>query len=64
MIIDGLYGYIFNKTTDTFTKITDEDFPVPSDLTFQDGYFIITEKDTAKFWISGVNNGLTWDSPR
>ena len=62
MIIDGLYGYIFNKTTDTFTKITDEDFPVPSDLTFQDGYFIITEKDTAKFWISGVNNGLTWDS--
>lgn len=62
MIIDGLYGYIFNKTTDTFTKITDVDFPIPSDLTFQDGYFIITEADSAKFWISGLNNGLTWGS--
>lgn len=60
MLIDGLYGYVFNKTTDTFSKITDVDFPVPSDLTFQDGYFIVTEKDTAKFWISAINNGLSW----
>jgi hypothetical protein len=62
MITDGSFGYIFNKTTDTFTKITDVDFPVPSDLTFQDGYFIVTEKDSSKFWISAINNGLIWDA--
>lgn len=62
MIIDDLYGYIFNKTTNVLTQITDADFPTPSDLTFQDGYFIVTEKDTAKFWISGLNNGTSWGS--
>ena len=62
MIIDDLYGYIFNKTTNSLTKITDVDFPVPSDLTFQDGYFIITEAETSKFWISGLNDGTSWGS--
>lgn len=60
MVIDGTYGYIFNKTTNTFTQITDSDFPTPSDLTFQDGYFIVTEANSAKFWISALNDGTTW----
>lgn len=62
MLIDGQYGYIFNKTANTLSKITDADFPVPSDLTFQDGYFIVTEADTSKFWISGLNDGTAWGS--
>lgn len=60
MLIDGEYGYIFNKTTDTFSVISDANFPVPSDLTFQDGYFIVTEAQTSKFWISSLNDGTTW----
>jgi hypothetical protein len=62
MLIDGLDGWIFNKTTNAFTEITDIDFPVAGHLTFQDGYFIITETSTNKFWISNINNGLAWDS--
>lgn len=62
MIIDGLYGYIFNKSTNTFTKITDSDFPTPSSLTFQDGYFIVSAANTSKFYISNLNDGLTWDT--
>lgn len=62
MIIDEQFGYIFNKTTNTLAKITDTDFPIPSDLTFQDGYFIVTEKDTSKFWISNLNDGTSWDA--
>lgn len=62
MIIDSMFGYIFNKSTNIFAKITDVDFPSPSDLTFQDGYFIVTEKDTGNFWISSINNGLVWDA--
>lgn len=59
MLIDGLYGYIFNKTTDTFTQITDGDFPTPSSLTFQDGYFIVTSGQF--FAISALNDGTSWD---
>jgi len=62
MIIDNLYGYIFNKATNVFTKITDVDFPTPSSLTFQDGYFIVSEADSSKFYISNINNGLVWDT--
>lgn len=60
MIIDGLNGYIFTKSSNTFVQITDANFPTPSSLTFQDGYFIVAEEDTSKFYISGLNNGLTW----
>lgn len=60
MIIDGVNGYIFTKSTNVFTQITDADFPTPSSLTFQDGYFIVSEEDSSAFYISGLNNGLTW----
>ena len=61
MVVDGTYGYIYNKTTNLLTQISDGDFPTPSDLTFQDGYFIVTEADTAKFYISALNDGTSWD---
>mgnify|MGYP003108993786 CR=1 FL=1 len=60
MIIDKTYGYIFNKTTNTFTQITDTDFPTPSSLTFQDGYFIVSNKDNAQVHISAINDGTSW----
>lgn len=60
MIIDDQFGYIFNKATDTFTKITSINFPVPTSLSFQDGYFIVTEANSSKFYISSINDGLTW----
>jgi hypothetical protein len=60
MIIDNMYGYIFNKTTNTFTKITDVNFPIPSSLTFQDGYFGVTKADSAEWYVSSLNDGLTW----
>ena len=62
MIIDGVNGYILTKTTDAFVEITDVDFPVPSSLTFQDGYFIVSEEDSNNFYISALNNGLSWDA--
>jgi len=61
MITDGVDGYIFTKTTNAFAQIVDVDFPTPSSLTFQDGYFIVSQADTGNFYISGLNNGLTWD---
>ena len=60
MIVDGQYGYIVTGTT--VTQITDTDFPTPSSLTFQDGYFIVTESGTGRIWISAINDGTSWDA--
>lgn len=61
MIVDGTFGYIFEFTTNTFTQITDIDFPTCEVVTFQDGYFIVVEKGTINFAISNLYDGLIWD---
>jgi len=60
MIVDGTYGYILNMDTNTFTQITDPDFPVCSTVTFQDGYFIVPRTNTPNFYISSLYDGFTW----
>lgn len=62
MIVDGTDGWIFNKDTNVFVQITSVNFPPCSVVSFQDGYFMVTEKDTQKFFISNLNNGLLWDA--
>ncbi len=60
MICDGGDGYIFTYATDAFVQITDVDFPTAGTVTFIDGYFIVNEVDTGKFYISALYDGLTW----
>lgn len=58
MLVDGSTGYIWDGAT--LTEIADGDFPGAGTLTFQDGYFIISEPSTGKFWISALNDGTDW----
>lgn len=60
MICDGEYGYIFTYATDVFTKITDADFPSAGAVDFVNGYFVVNENNTGKFYISGLYDGLSW----
>ncbi len=60
MIVDGDSGYIV--TGSTLTEITDSDFPTPASLTYQDGYFIVSRKDTGEFYISALLDGTSWDA--
>jgi len=62
MLVDGTYGYIYTISTSTLTKITDADFPVPSSLTYQDGYFIVSKADSDEFFVSALYDGTTWDA--
>lgn len=63
MIVDGTKGYIWNTQTSTFSTITDPDFPAsPQTVTFSDGYFVITVANSARFYISGLYDGTTWDA--
>jgi hypothetical protein len=51
-------GYI--ATSSTLAIISDVDFPVASSVTYMDTYFIVSEKDTGKFFISAQNDGTAW----
>ena len=62
MVVDGSDGWIFTKATDTWTQITDIDFPETSVVTYQDGYFIVVDDGTQDFYISAINDGTSWDA--
>jgi hypothetical protein len=55
-------GYIYDIASDVLTKITDEDFPGSSVVDYLDGFFIVLEPNSQKFYISSIYDGLTWDS--
>lgn len=62
-IVDGVSGYIYDQDADTFTEITDPDFPAGcKTITYQDGYFICPKPDSGGYAISAINDGLTWDT--
>ena len=63
MIVDGTKGYIYTISTDTFAEITDGDFITSPDfVAYQDGYFIVIDNTTQKFWLSAINDGLSWNA--
>lgn len=61
MIVDsGNDGYIYTISTEAFAEITDANFPGAMTVTFQDGFFVVNRPDTAQFWKSDLNDGLSW----
>lgn len=67
-IFDGVYAYIFDIPSLTFTDITaslpwvttpGQDLAGDS-VTFLDGRFIVRRPNTGQFYISGLYDGLTW----
>jgi hypothetical protein len=61
-VCDGQNLFIFTYSTNTFAKVTDGDLPSAGTVTFMDGYFIVTEVGTGRFYISAFNDGTAWDS--
>lgn len=60
IIVDGPNGYIYNTSTLAFTQITSPNWPGASTVTFLNGYFVITEPDSGRFYCSALYDGLTW----
>lgn len=59
-ICDGTSVYIFTYSSNAFAKVTDPDLPSVTGLTFLDGYFIVVEGGTGKFYISDLYDGTSW----
>ncbi len=59
-IVDEPDGYILDTTTATVTAIAAAGFPSATNVIQQDGYFIVTVKNSAQFNYSGLNAGTSW----
>ena len=62
IIVDGPNGYIYDTGASTFVQITDPDFPGADTVTFMNGYFIVQQPDSGRFYISTIYDGLTWSA--
>ena len=59
IIVDGTNGWIYD-VVNGLQQITDEDF-FPADVVdFQDNYFILNRAGTGQFFLSALNDGLTY----
>lgn len=61
MIVDGTSGYIYDNTTSTLSTISDTDMVASESVTFLDGYFVFSQKDTDRFWITALYDGTDID---
>ena len=62
IIVDGTAGYLVTVSTATLATIADADFPNGvKQVTYQDGYFVVTGDGSQSFYISGLMNGGAWD---
>jgi hypothetical protein len=52
--------YIYNYVTGAFTKATFPTGSRPGYVTFQDGYFVVPDLNSSKWFLSAPNNGLNW----
>lgn len=65
IFVDGSAGYLFDEGTSTFSTITDPGFPgSPEFAVYVDGYFVVNEGGTNKFYVSEANQGNNWDALR
>lgn len=64
IFVDGSqYGYLYTPGSGVFQRIndTDADFTGGRSVVFVDGYFVVNQPNTGKFFFSALNDGLSWD---
>lgn len=61
-IADGTFVYILTYNSNTFAQVADVDLPQSGTLTFIDGYFVVNQNSSGKFFISALYDGTSWDA--
>lgn len=62
-ICDGNKLYILTYSNNDFSLVTDEDLPdVVNYVCNIDGFFIVSEANTGRFYVSANNDGTSWDA--
>lgn len=55
-------GYIYNFATGVLAEITDEDFPGSSTVGYLDGYFVFSEPNSQRIWVTALFDGANVDA--
>lgn len=58
----GSASIVGSYTAAQFQQILNPDYPGAVTVTWQDGYFIVNQPNSQRFYISDVNNGYLWDA--
>jgi len=62
VLVDGVYGYILNLSTNVFSRITSPAWTGSATVCYIDGYFIFVRPDSGVFYISDILDGLSLDA--
>jgi len=54
-------GFIYNATTGVFGQITDPDFPGAVTVAYLDSYFVFTEPNSQRAWVTALLDGTSID---
>ena len=54
-------SYIYNNSTDVFSPINDPDFPGAKVVGYLDGYFVFTEPNSQRIWVTTLLDGTSID---
>ena len=55
-------SYIYNEVTNVFQQITDPDFPGALTVGYLDGYFVFTEPNSQRVWVTSIFEGTQIDA--
>lgn len=61
-IAAGKPSYIYDTTTNVFGTITDPDFPGANTVGFLDGYFVFSEPNSDRIWVTELYEGYNIDA--
>lgn len=54
-------GFIYDENANTFSKISDPDFPGAVTVGYLDGYFVFNEPNSQRIWITTLLDGMQID---
>lgn len=55
-------AYIYDESTNTFSQITDPDFPGAVTVGYLDGYFVFNEPNSQRIWVTQLFDGTQIDA--
>jgi hypothetical protein len=58
-VVSDTNGYVYNADTDAFAQVTDPDFPGASSIGYLGGYFVFSEPNTNRIWVSELDDPLS-----
>lgn len=62
-MVDGAYGYVYDTSTATFSRVVDTDFPLaPATCCYVGRRFVVSLLNSGRFYWSDIDDGTAWDA--